>query len=136
MENPMQNTGNHDAVGRGKAVAYSRVSTAERTERERPSAQIAAIRRYAQDQGFELTGEFIEGDATGTDDNRPELRRMFHDILQPNSEVGTIIVTCRSRFMRDALTFGVHQNALREGGIRLLAIQQEASGESNEPSSG
>lgn len=120
----MTNTSNHPVAGRAKAVAYARVATSQQTDKDpRLAAQIEAIRRYAQDHGLALAGEFIDRDRSGMDDNRPGLRQMFQEILQPSSEVGTIIVTDHSRFMRDAAKARVHEDMLRERGIQLVAIE-------------
>ncbi|HVY26080.1 MAG TPA: recombinase family protein [Polyangiaceae bacterium] len=115
-----------------KAVAYARVSTPEQAERDLSlPAQISSIRRYAQDHGLLLVGEYVERGITATDDNRPEFRRMLQDIFAPSSEVGSIIVTHGSRFMRNATKARVHKEALRKRGIRVVAIQQEVSDDPN-----
>lgn len=66
-----------------------------------------------------------------SDDVRPEFRRMLQDIFSPSSEVGSIIVTHGSRFMRNATKARVHKEALRKRGIRVVAIQQEVSDDPN-----
>lgn len=115
-----------------KAVAYARVSTPEQAERDLSlPAQISAIRRYAQDHGLLLVGEYVERGISATDDVRPEFRRMLQDIFSPSSEVGSIIVTHGSRFMRNATKARVHKEALRKRGIRVVAIQQEVSDDPN-----
>jgi hypothetical protein len=46
------------AVSATKAVGYARVSTPEQSEKDLSlPAQMAAIRKYAQDHGVELVGE-------------------------------------------------------------------------------
>lgn len=92
---------------------------------------MASIRRYAQDRGLALEGEFVERGVSGTDDNRPEFRRMLEEIYRPNSEVGMVIVTHGSRFMRNATRARVHKEQLRRRGIRVLAIQQTVSDDPN-----
>jgi site-specific DNA recombinase len=120
------------AVKSAKAVAYARVSTAEQAEQDLSlPAQISAIRKYAQDHGLVLVGEYVERGISGTDDNRPEFRQMLQDIFRPSSEVGSIIVTHGSRFMRNATKARVHKEALRKRGIRVVAIQQEVTDDPN-----
>ena len=115
-----------------KAVAYARVSTSEQAEQDLSlPAQISAIRKYAQDHGLMLVGEYVERGISGTDDNRPEFRQMLQDIFRPSSEVGSIIVTHGSRFMRNATKARVHKEALRKRGIRVVAIQQEVTDDPN-----
>ena len=125
MENPMNHTQSNTTVSRARAVAYARVGTAKQRENAPAvSAQIAEIRRYAEAHGLALSGEFVEHGAAGSDDARPELCKMLQEILQPSSKVGIIIVTDRTRFMRDATKARVQEAALREQGIRLVAIRQ------------
>lgn len=124
MENPMNNTQSNTTVSRARAVAYARVGTAPGETDPALSAQIAEIRRYAEAHGLALSSEFVEQGAAGSDDDRPELRKMLQEILQPSSEVGVVIVTDRTRFMRDATKARVQEDALREHGIRLVAIRQ------------
>jgi DNA invertase Pin-like site-specific DNA recombinase len=89
------------------------------------SAQIAGIPGYAQGHGLALAGEFVDHGATGGRRRSPQVtRKGLQDILRPSSEVGTIIVTDRSRFMRDPRKARVHEDAVRERGIRLMVIQQ------------
>jgi len=52
---------------------------------------------------------------------------MFQEICRSSSEVGTVIVTDRSRFTRDATKPRLREDALRERGIRLIAIQEAVS---------
>jgi len=128
----MKKTSSHAVAGRIKAVGYARVSTPEQAEKDLSlPAQMASIRRYAQDRGLALAGEFVERGVSGTDDNRPEFRRMLEEIYRPNSEVGMVIVTHGSRFMRNATRARVHKEQLRRYGIRVLAIQQTVSDDPN-----
>src|SRR6478735_11067976 len=128
----MKKTSNQAVAGRTKAVGYARVSTPEQAEKDLSlPAQMASIRRYAQDRGLALAGEFVERGVSGTDDNRPEFRRMLEEIYRPNSEVGMVIVTHGSRFMRNATRARVHKEQLRRRGIRVLAIQQTVSDDPN-----
>jgi len=92
---------------------------------------MASIRRYARDRDLELVGEFVERGISGTDDNRPEFRRMLEEIYRPSSEVGTIIVTHGSRFMRNATMAHLNKETLRKRGIRVVAIQQAVSDNPN-----
>jgi len=128
----MNKSSNQAIASRSKAVGYARVSTPEQAEKDLSlPAQMASIRRYAQDRGLALAGEFVERGVSGTDDNRPEFRRMLEEIYRPNSEVGMVIVTHGSRFMRNATRARVHKEQLRRHGIRVLAIQQTVSDDPN-----
>lgn len=128
----MKKPNSQGAAGAMKAVGYARVSTPDQAEKDLSlPAQMSAIRRYAQDHGLVLVAEYVERGITGTDDNRPEFRRMLGEIFRPSSEVGSIIVTHGSRFMRNATKARIHKEALRKRGIRVVAIQQEVSDDPN-----
>ena len=128
----MKKKSSQPVANKGKAVGYARVSTPEQAEKDLSlPAQMASIRRYAQDHGLVLAGEFVERGVTGTDDNRPEFRRMLEEVFRPSSEVGMIIVTHGSRFMRNATRARVHKEALRKRGVRVVAIQQAVSDDPN-----
>ena len=128
----MKKISSQAVAGRIKAVGYARVSTPEQAEKDLSlPAQMASIRCYARDRDLELVGEFVERGISGTDDNRPEFRRMLEEIYRPSSEVGTIIVTHGSRFMRNATMARLNKETLRKRGIRVVAIQQAVSDDPN-----
>lgn len=82
----MKKTSSPVAARAAKAVGYARVSTPDQAEKDLSlPAQMKAIRRYAQDHGLVLAGEYVERGISGTDDNRPEFRRMLQEIFQPSS---------------------------------------------------
>src|SRR5690349_14863451 len=111
------------ASGRGKAVGYARVSTPDQANKDLSlAAQVAAIRRYAQERGLELIDEFVERGVSGTDDNRPEFQKMLQTVVRAGSDVGTIIVTHSSRFMRNATKARMYKERLAKQGIRVLYV--------------
>lgn len=124
----MRKTSNQAVASRSKAVGYARVSTPDQADKDLSlTAQITAIRRYAQERGLELTGEFVERGVSGTDDNRPEFQKMLQIVLRPASDIGTIIVTHSSRFMRNATKARMYKERLVKAGVRVLYVQQEVT---------
>ena len=110
------------------AVAYCRVSTQEQAERDLSlPAQLSAIRKYCEDKGYRLVNEYIEPGASGTDDNRPQFRKMIEEVLAPSSTVGLVLVHSTSRFMRDAYKARGAKQSLGKHGVGVTAVTQETS---------
>ncbi len=108
-----------------RAVIYARVSTEEQAEQGASlDAQLAEAREHAKRNGLTVVGEYVERGATGTDDRRPEFRRMLDDLAAPGNRVGTILVVHTSRFMRDAAKARVRKEQLRRQGVRVVSVQQ------------
>lgn len=107
-----------------RAVVYARVSTEEQARGASLDAQLGEAREFAERNGLAVVGEYVERGATGTDDRRPEFRRMLDDLAAPGNRVGTILVVHTSRFMRDAAKARVHKVQLRRQGVRVVSVQQ------------
>src|SRR5437667_336575 len=103
------------------ALAYARVSTTEQAEGMSVDAQFRALRARAAEREFSIASEFADRGATGTDDQRPEFRKMIEEVLSPSSKVGTILVTHTSRFMRDVELARRYKRELRRHGVRVVA---------------
>ncbi len=114
-----------------KAVAYARVSTTEQAQGMSLDAQLRAIRAYAAQRGLSLVGEYIDPGSTGTSDDRPEFRRMVESLLSPSNDVSVLVVLHTSRFMRDVELARRYKRALRQRGVRVLAVQQEVADDAN-----
>lgn len=108
-----------------RAVIYARVSTEEQAEHGASlDAQLAEAREFAQRNGLTVAGEYVERGSSGTDDRRPEFRRMLDDLAGPGNRVGTVLVVHTSRFMRDAAKARVRKEQLRRQGVRVVSVQQ------------
>lgn len=106
------------------AVAYVRVSTEDQAKGASLDAQLAEAREYAARNKLTVCAEYVERGATGTDDNRPEFRRMQEGLAAPGNRVGTVIVAHTSRFMRNAMRARIHKEQLRRQGVRVVSVQQ------------
>lgn len=108
-----------------RAVIYVRVSTEEQAEHGASlDAQLAEARDFARRNGLTVVSQYVERGASGTDDRRPEFRRMLDDLAAPANRVGTVVVVHTSRFMRDAAKARVRKEQLRRQGIRVVSVQQ------------
>ncbi|MBK9000885.1 MAG: recombinase family protein [Myxococcales bacterium] len=108
-----------------RAVVYARVSTEEQAEHGASlDAQLAEARDFARRNGLTVVSQYVERGASGTDDRRPEFRRMLDDLAAPANRVGTVVVVHTSRFMRDAAKARVRKEQLRRQGVRVVSVQQ------------
>ncbi len=111
-----------------EVVLYARVSTAEQAEKDLSlPAQLSAMREYCDQRGLRVVDEFIEAGASGTDDNRPEFRKMLESVLAPSSKVALVLVYQTSRFMRNVAKARGAKESLKKSGIRVVAVTQETA---------
>jgi site-specific DNA recombinase len=91
-----------------KSVIYARVSTDEQAAKGYSlPTQIEACRKYAQEKGFQIVGEFAD-DITGVKLDRPKLDEMRELIARDS--VKAVIVYDLDRLSRKA----IHQFLLEE----------------------
>ena len=85
-----------------KCVAYLRVSGAGQELKDGFPRQLSAIAEYAGKHGYEIVQTYQET-FTGTDDDRPTMRRMLDDLIRSNIGVKTVIVEKVDRLARDLI---------------------------------
>ncbi|MCM1220848.1 MAG: recombinase family protein [Lachnospiraceae bacterium] len=80
------------------------------------------LRKYAEEHGFEIYGEYIDDGISGTTFNRPEVQRLLDDAK--TGVINTIIVKDLSRFGRNYIEVGQFLDYVFPAfGIRFIAIQ-------------
>ncbi len=80
------------------------------------------LRKYAEDNGFEIHDEYIDDDVSGTTFDRPEVQRLLDDAK--TGVINTIIVKDLSRFGRNYIEVGQYLDYVFPAfGIRFIAIQ-------------
>lgn len=80
------------------------------------------LRKYAEDNGFEIHGEYIDDGISGTTFQRPEVQRLLDDAK--TGVINTIIVKDLSRFGRNYIEVGQYMDYVFPAfGIRFIAIQ-------------
>jgi DNA invertase Pin-like site-specific DNA recombinase len=92
-----------------QAAIYARVST--RDKGQEVENQLSELRRFAQTQGWDMAGEYIDHE-TGKTADRPEFRRLFED-------------AARRRF--DVVLFWSLDRLTREGVLQTLQHLQRLS---------
>ena len=106
------------------AGLYFRLSKDDERQGESLSIenQRRALRKYAEDNGFEIHDEYIDDGVSGTTFDRPEVQRMLDDAK--TGVINTIIVKDLSRFGRNYIEVGQYVDYVFPAfGIRFIAIQ-------------
>ena len=109
------------------AAAYLRVSTGEQAEFS-PDAQLAAIRAYAEKNGYALPPELIfadEGISGRKAEKRPAFQRMIARAKEKPSPFQAILVHKFDRFARSREDSVVYKSLLRrECGVKVISITE------------
>lgn len=101
-----------------RAAIYARVSTTGQD----PGLQLADLRRFQVDRGFQPAGEFVDVGFSGTKESRPELDRMMDQARKKRFDV--VLVWRFDRFARSVqhLVSALHE--FRGLGIGFLSFQE------------
>ena len=106
------------------AGLYFRLSQEDERQGESVSIenQRTMLRKYAEEHGFEIHGEYIDDGISGTTFDRPEVQRLLDDAK--TGVINTIIVKDLSRFGRNYIEVGQYVDYVFPAfGIRFIAIQ-------------
>lgn len=89
------------------------------------------LRKYAEEHGFEIHGEYIDDGISGTTFQRPEVQRLLDDAK--TGVINTIIVKDLSRFGRNYIEVGQYLDYVFPAfGIRFIAIQDNVDTENRD----
>lgn len=104
-----------------KAVLYLRYSSESQTENS-IEGQRRECMEFAKKNGMAVLSEYIDRTMTGTNDNRPEFRRMIRD--SSKNAFGNVIVWKSDRFSRDMLDAVRYERELGKNGVKLLSATE------------
>ena len=102
-------------------VIYARYSSNVQTEQS-IEGQVHVITEYAERNGIEIVGSYIDKATTGTNDNRPGFQSMMKDSFK--KEWDCILVYKLDRFSRNKYEMAIHRKTLRNNGIRLISVTE------------
>ncbi len=105
-----------------KAVAYARYSSDNQRD-ESIDAQLRAIHKFADENGYQVVREYIDRAKTGTNDRREEFQRMIRDSDDGDFEV--VIVHKLDRFARKRYDSAIYRKALEENGVKLVSVLEQ-----------
>jgi len=104
-----------------KAVIYARVSTDKASEHS-IEGQLRDCRAFAENNGYEIIGEYIDVAITGRTDNRPQFQQMIFDSKKKCFE--KIIVWKLDRFSRDKYDNAIYKHALKGNGVKVISATE------------
>ncbi len=105
-------------------VVYARYSSHSQTEQS-IEGQIAVCEEYAQRNDFTIVGTYIDRALTGTNDKRPQFRKMIEDSNKKIFE--GVLVYQLDRFSRSRYDSIVNKKKLKDNGVRVFSAKEEIS---------
>ena len=116
---------NHKA-GLIPAALYARVSSDRQDVDLSISAQLRALRDYADRNGYIVAREYVDEAESGRIADRTEFRKMLDEASKPNAPFNEILVWKFSRFTRKREHAVAFKSMLRRRGIRVVSITEHA----------
>jgi len=107
-----------------KVVLYARVSSERQDIDLSISAQLKAMREYAQRNGHTVFREFVDEAESGKTANRPAFREMIAVARLKEPPFGGILVWKLSRFARNRKDSIIYKSLLRKQGIQVISINE------------
>lgn len=106
------------------AVVYARYSSHNQQEQS-IEGQLAAARKYADDKGYTIIGEYCDRAKTGTNDNREAFQKMLSDCAKHKFSV--IIVWKVDRFGRNREEITFNKYRAKKHGVRVEYVAEQIS---------
>lgn len=104
-----------------RVVIYARYSSHSQTEQS-IEGQLKECRKYAEQNGFMIVGQYIDEALTGTNDNRPEFQRMLADSKKGFFEA--VLVYKLDRFSRALDDSTQYEKKLQKNGVFLISAME------------
>ena len=108
------------------AALYARVSSDRQDVDLSVSAQLRALRDYAQKHNYVVVREYVDEAESGRVANRPEFRKMLDAARADDAPFAEILVWKFSRFTRKREHAVAFKSMLRRRGIRVVSITEHA----------
>lgn len=104
-----------------KAVIYARYSCDKQTEQS-IEGQLRVCEEYAQSNDILILNTYIDQAMSGTNDNRPDFRRMIKDSANHTFEY--VLVYKLDRFSRNKYETAIHKKTLRDNGVKVISAME------------
>jgi site-specific DNA recombinase len=109
-----------------KAALYARVSSEKQAEKDLSiSAQLKALRKYADEHGYQVFREFIDEAESARTADRPAFQEMIAYAKQKSKPFEAILVWKLSRFARNREDSIVFKSLLRKVGVQVISISEQ-----------
>ncbi|KUG04016.1 recombinase [hydrocarbon metagenome] len=113
-----------------RAVAYARVSSKEQAEKELSiPAQLKAIRKYCQDKGWKLVGEYLDEGKSAKTADRPAFQKMIAIAKKQNRHFDIIVVHKFDRFSRSREDHVIFKGLLKKHGVLVHSVSEQTDPE-------
>lgn len=103
------------------AVIYARYSSHGQTEQS-IEGQLHDAYAYAEKNGYNIIGEYIDRALTGTRDARPDFQRMIREAERRQFEL--VIVWKLDRFARNRYDSAIYKARLKKFGVRVVSVME------------
>lgn len=103
------------------AVIYARFSSHNQTEQS-IEGQLRVCYEYAEREGYNVVGEYIDRALTGRSDDRPDFQRMISDAKKKAFQF--VIVYKLDRFTRNRYDSAVYKHKLKQCGVKVLSAME------------
>ena len=113
----------HDLI---PAALYARVSSDRQDVDLSVSAQLRALRDYAQRNGYLVAREYVDEAESGRIADRPQFSRMLDEASKSEAPFKEILVWKFSRFTRKREHAVAFKSMLRRRGVRVVSITEQA----------
>ena len=107
-----------------KAVIYARYSSDNQRE-ESIEGQLRDCRAYAEYNGIDIVGEYIDRAFSAKTDDRPDFQRMVSDSSKKLFDI--VLVWKLDRFARNRYDSAFYRYTLRKNGVRLISVKENIS---------
>ena len=114
-----------------RGVIYARYSSDNQRE-ESIEGQIRENTAFADKNGIEIVGTYIDRAYSAKTDNRPDFQKMIKDSAGKSFDV--VIVWKLDRFARDRYDSAFYKRALRKNGVRVVSATEAISDGPDAPS--
>ena len=106
---------------------YARVSSDRQDVDLSISAQLRALREYAEREGHVVVREFVDEAESGRTAQRPVFQEMVRLACQNPSPFSAILVWKLSRFARNREDSIIYKSFLRKHGVQVISINEPVS---------
>ena len=108
-----------------KAYLYLRLSVDDEGGKALSiEAQRYASKQYAERNGIEIIGEYVDSGLSGTLSKRPQFNRMIADATSPERPVQIILIYRQARFARNMHLFINTIHTLAEAGVEMVSVTE------------
>ena len=113
--------------GLKSAVGYVRVSTVAQAKEDRYGieAQQENIRKYCEENGYEIKKWYIDRGESGAKESRTEFDRIAYEGEVVSPIVDAVIVSSADRVARDIYIYYAFKHKMIQKGVKLISVKED-----------